>query len=131
MGEWSSEEADSDLAHGVEIKAPSQDGQDNRDLDELLLAASQQFTGKLAKSGRNQRSAIKTKQIWVTSLCRRVAKGGHSAENTAANGVGLQSVGGLLRSPHREPDHCPPPLISNRPYQGEVDGTEREEPLSI
>ena len=34
------------------------------------------------------------------------------------------------RSPHREPDHYPPPLNSNRPYQGEVDGTEREEPLS-
>ena len=43
MGDWSSEEADSDLAHGVEIEAPSQDGQDDRHLDELLLAASQQF----------------------------------------------------------------------------------------
>jgi len=38
----------SDLAHSVEIEAPSQDGQDDRDLDELLLAASQQFTGKQA-----------------------------------------------------------------------------------
>ena len=40
MGDWSSEEADSDLADGVEIEAPSQDGQDDCDLDELLLAAS-------------------------------------------------------------------------------------------
>ena len=52
MGELSSEEADSDLAHCVEIEAPRQDGQDDRDLDELVLAASQQFTGKRAKSGR-------------------------------------------------------------------------------
>ena len=34
------------------------------------------------------------------------------------------------RSPHREPDHYPPHLNFNRPYQGDEDGTEREEPLS-
>lgn len=31
MGDWSSEVADSDLAHGVDLETPSEDGQANRD----------------------------------------------------------------------------------------------------
>ena len=50
MGKWSSAEADSDLAHGVEIEAPSEDG----DLDELLLAALQQFEQSELGSKQNQ-----------------------------------------------------------------------------